>query len=650
LTGCLYQVIQTTGQQGSNVLKLLPILKSKGNPIPVVPCPLTPSKASTLNVPQPVISSPPLPPVSIISRPSPVSVPLVQKPTVRNYIIATRNNLTNTLHIESPFSFSPETTFLLDNGQLTLPANSVSGNPTFIMMNKKPVSPIKPTPMLPSGHALQIPAHAEVISVPVSSLPFSIQQKILPQAGGTDVSKIPSVIYVSPVNTIKTNNNQSALLQPTPNISSITSGTPQQRPPSSGSEPPKGPMKWVVQENQESAACLVPVKSSNDTASKILKMLSKTKMEDVNLTSSDCSKVVQIKDNALVMCNNKIFLLTKKGTELVDAERKKTGPPPYSSPDKPTVKTEPIKDLSNKVVQVVLSKNKPPPPSTKESVQSNVVSTAKPKRKSTTPRAMRDNPEVIYVPDDDDCGQVSEIPSHVPSSPVNPAKSPAVNAATKGDSVKTNNQLQPKSQGIEIAIGAKASEVTMMDDRSWRLKFGLVKKEKIILKRIPLIQAESPLCTQKDPSSVEKDLMQLKRKSSSVQTVILSKKQKCTEGGNMNPTLVNPAVTPDSPSTSSMPWSYSVPAERSAPETTERSSSTWSPTYYGGETYPPDHVHFQVNQEITEPFSEASLPSQRSRIDSMYPDETTKDEKIQRLKEQLKEREKALEALRRQQT
>ncbi|XP_044140915.1 ligand-dependent nuclear receptor-interacting factor 1 isoform X2 [Bufo gargarizans] len=659
LTGCVYQVVQV-GLPGSNVLKLLPILKPKDNPLPAVPSPVTPS-APALNLPQTLLSSPP-PPVPIISRPSPVSVPHVQAPAFGNYIIAAQNNLTNTLDVGRPFSFSQETAFFLDNSQLSFPTNSVQGNPMIFMMNKKLASPVKPAPMLPSGHSLQIPAHAEVRSVPASSLPFAIQKKILPQSSGSDMGRMPSVIYVSPVNTVKGTNNLSASLYPSPVSSSITPGTQSflvQKPPSSGSEASNGPMKWVVQENKEAAACLVPVKSSNETASKILQMLSKTKMEDVNLTNSDQSKVMQVKDNALVMCNNKIFLLTKKGTELIDPERKNPEPPQYSLPDKLTPKIEPMKDFSNRVVQVVLSKNKSPPPSTEQSVQSSVVSTAKPKRKSSTPQAHRGDPNVLHIPGDEvSRREVSVKPQETPRSLLNPAGSSTLNTANKGDSGKKTDQLLPNSTDAGIVPSAEASEVNGMDDRSWRLRFGLVKKEKIILKRMPLIGAQSATQPDSRPRlAVGKDVedpvkMQLKRKSSIEQTVPASKKQKRAEGGDLGPVNVPPVSPSSSPvfSCSAVTGGRNpFPVTRDF-ETTEASRSIWSPSYYGEEAaYPPDSKDFQVHQESTEHFSPASLP--RFHIDSlssMYPDETTKDEKIQRLKEVLEEREKALEALRHQ--
>ncbi|KAM4046369.1 uncharacterized protein ACNLHF_009962 isoform 2-T2 [Anomaloglossus baeobatrachus] len=781
LTGCFYQVVQSTGPQGTNVLNLLPILRPNFKPPPAAP-PLLPPSAPALHVPPAVVASP-APPASVVSRPSPVTVPLVQTPTLGNYFISTQGS---TLHVENQLPVYKEATLLLDRGQLTLPANSVPGNPpTFIMVNTKPTSPIKP---LPSGHSLQIPAHAEVISVPVSSLPASIQQKILPQASVSGASKIPSVIYVSPVNTVKAGNARSAQPDPSPE----TKSPPLTVQPSEGSQANKGPMKWVVQENQESASCLVPVKSSNDTASKILQMLTNTKME--NVTNPDHSKV-QIKENALVMCNNKIFFLTKKGTEILNAGAAKIPEPPlHATPSKPATEMKPTKELSNKVVQVVLAKNNSPP---KESLQSNVISTAKPKRKSSTPRAFRDDTSALYSPGDsgsnvwreqwgtpsrpttttavstdfavstpaarttavytpaarttavytpaarttavytpaarttavytpaarttavytpaarttavytpaarttavytpaartttvytpatrtsgggttaastsglnaadartsslsiDAAGTIGVDPAAIRTSAVSTpaartsavstpaartsavsipaartsavsipaARTSAVSASAVGNAWISDQPL-PESQKTEIAAIPQTPEGTAMDENSWRLKYGLLKEEKIILKRLPLIGAKG---TSAAPVETEKN--QLKRKSS--QTEDDTKMQKRWDSGDINQNSLDPEVSADPPS----------PA--SGVEDTHESDPTWS---YHDPPNPPDTADFQVSQDTAGHFSNVLLPSARFHIDSKYSDETTKDEKIQRLKEVLKERENALEELRRQ--
>ncbi|XP_073404542.1 ligand-dependent nuclear receptor-interacting factor 1 [Dendrobates tinctorius] len=875
LTGCFYQVVQTTGPQGTNVLNLLPILKPKEKSFPAAPPAPAPS-TPVLNVPPAVISSP-APSLPVLSRPSPVSMPLVQTPTLGNYIISAQGN---TLHVENQFPVYQEATLFLDRGQLTLPANSVPGNPpTFIMVNTKPASPIKPMPKLPSGHSLQIPSHAEVISVPVSSLPFSIQQKILPQARVSDVSKVPSVIYVSPVNTVKASAAQSSQSNPSPDTKSPL----QTRPLSGVSEALKEPMKWVVQEDQESASCVVPVKSSNETASKILQKLTKTKMEDIIVTNPDQSKVVQIKDNALVMCNNKIFFLTKKGAEIINAGSKIPEPPQFVTPEKPTSNVKPMNELSNKVVQVVLAKNKSPSPGSETTVQSN-VSTAKPKRKSSTPQAVRSDPSVLYMSEDSGSNVSRELwgappsaagapsrsantlsraassspcspsapsstagapshsvsalfraagrspcsagapssatstpshsastlsraaggslcsasapssatgalsrsvsalfraagrspclagapsstagapshlasalsgaagssscsasalssaagapsrsasalscaggapsrsasalssaagapsrsasalsnvvgtpscsasalssaaiaPSHLASAlssaaiasshylasalsnaagapscsasalssvggaPSSAAIAPSsastfvVNTANKGDTVRKTDQLLPNSQKTEIATSPKPPEAKGMDERSWRQKFGLLKKEKIILKRIPLIRAAGTSASNASPPGESGSLVtdpaetpqkQLKRKSPQTGNVTKVQKRWESDGVSHNPPDSEVSDNPSSP----------VPGE-----TTDESHSAW-PHH---DAYDP--ADFQVSPERSGHFSDILLSRPRFHIDSMYPDETTKDEKIQRLKEVLKERENAVEALRRQ--
>ncbi|XP_075054478.1 ligand-dependent nuclear receptor-interacting factor 1-like [Mixophyes fleayi] len=656
LTGCLYQVVQATGLEGSNVLKLIPILKSKDNLTPVVPSPVIPG-VSALNVPQAVRFSAPSS-VPNLSLPCPVSVPLLRQPGVGNYIIATQRDLANTpktIRIENTFSTNQD-----------FPTNSPSGKPTFIMMNTKSTPiPVRPTQMLPTGHRLQIPAHAEVKSVPASSLPLSIQQKILPQTSYNDITKSPSVIYVSPVNTVKTLGNQVIPLCPKPNISNMTPmtkslpfvPTPSQTPLTSRMDSPKGPMKWIVQENKESAACLVPVSSSNDTASKILQMLSGTKTEEINLTSSDSSKVMQIKDNALVMCNNKIFFLTKRGTELIDPDTKKQESPLYASPDKSATEAEQIKDLSNKVVEVVLSKNKSSPPTGNQpsspanetSTHPNVCSAVKSNRTSISLPTNRNDPSVSYIDKVARSG-VTVKPQVNEYGPPSTASSTKVNSADKVrpeyGSVKKNEQVSAAAKATPIMTAANLSAASMMDDRSWRLKFGLVKKEKIILKRIPLLQADNTgnsrgrlgAAGRIVEDSVETQQHQMKRKSTSTETK--HSKRMSVDGTSLN-SITSPLLQTSPPD-----------GGMEATSLQRRISTAPVRSYYSTETSTShsDHVDFHLGQDITGHFSEVSLPSQRFHFEplsSVYVDETTKDEKIQRLKEVLKEREQALEALRR---
>ncbi|OCT96250.1 hypothetical protein XELAEV_18013925mg [Xenopus laevis] len=374
LTGCVYHVIQGVGLSGQNVLKLIPVSKPASNLIPVFQ--------------QPVISGiskqklAVLPPVLLNSTlPTPVTLPELLQPTFDNYIITTNNSLAESEKTVLVEQTSPlqNVTVILEKPHVTVPSSVPQpAAPTFVIMKPTPAEVTVNSPlMLPLGHHLQIPANAEVKSVPASSLPIAIQQKIITAANRGDANRNPSVIYVSPVNTVRTLAAK-PLSPKTGKTSPASVGVMVPAPKSfqSTAESPNRPMKWIVQQNKESAACLVPVKSSNDTASKILKLLSGAQNDQKNLANvlpvsnspaSSTTKAIHIKDNALVMYNNKIYLLAKRGSDIFDSEAKKPEPSSHASPD-------PIKDISNKVVEV-LSKNKTSGPCGNEQISSTAENT-----------------------------------------------------------------------------------------------------------------------------------------------------------------------------------------------------------------------------------------------------------------------------------
>uniref|UniRef100_A0A8C5RMQ2 Uncharacterized protein n=1 Tax=Laticauda laticaudata TaxID=8630 RepID=A0A8C5RMQ2_LATLA len=183
-------------------------------------------------------------------------------------------------------------------------------------------------PMLPSGQHLQIPAHAKDNILAIATVS---------NTSGTGKNINAPTIFPSPVNTVKipasesletksVEEESSSLLLATPqkvvNSSAVQVST-------SGSvENKMRPIKWVVQENPESlTSYLVLVKSSNKVASKLLKTLTDMKNTENNSTSilPICSsslheshaKMLSIKDNALVLCNGKVYLLTKKEANIL---------------------------------------------------------------------------------------------------------------------------------------------------------------------------------------------------------------------------------------------------------------------------------------------------------------------------------------------
>ncbi|XP_078514774.1 ligand-dependent nuclear receptor-interacting factor 1 isoform X4 [Lissotriton helveticus] len=263
----------------------------------------------------------------------------------------------------------------------------------------KPCMAVKPNnlpgtvgyPVLSSGHHIQIPANAEVKSMPASCLPPAVQQKILAtaaaSASGTQCSNMPSVIYVSPVNTVKTDTpKRLPTLYPKPHVLHskpamyATAQEPKSCPApgvkSSNREECQGsPMKWVVHDSpQTESQCLVPVKSSNSMASKILKTLTgmnTAENSSANLiplcptnTSAATTGVTSVKENSLVLCNGKLYLLAKKGMDVFSNEYEKTSSSDIKTPDKPTdgtLATDSVNNISSKVVDMVLSKNRNTP-------------------------------------------------------------------------------------------------------------------------------------------------------------------------------------------------------------------------------------------------------------------------------------------------
>lgn len=396
----MYRVVQTTGPDGKNLLKLLPISKTSGSFVPIVQSPAMPNDSNT-NVTSPVHLTFKTQ-LGNTAAPSSVKIPIFQPPNPGKIILtrtldkqesaragSEKESLIPSAAANAQSSCVPTDGVSLQNVPLTSSSNQSST--TYMVMNTKPLPVTVKSPVLPSGHHLQIPADAEVKSVPASLLPPAIQQKILAAAatnvsGGADSSKPPTVIYVSPVNTVKTSQILPKCLQSfcpksATEVSKTLIVTAAQKGSGSSPEPVRSkgqqcqqtPMKWIVQETAPlSAACLVPVKSSNNVASKILKTLSDTKNVEVNPANilplcsngpgGSQTKITPLKDNALVMYNGKVYLLTKRGSDVLSAQADKQ----MSSTSDVLLKKETPKQIdstevnkiTSKVVNLVLSKSK----------------------------------------------------------------------------------------------------------------------------------------------------------------------------------------------------------------------------------------------------------------------------------------------------
>nr|XP_054504626.1 ligand-dependent nuclear receptor-interacting factor 1 isoform X2 [Agelaius phoeniceus] len=396
----MYRVIQTTGPDGKNLLKLLPISKTSGSFVPIVQSPAMPNN-SNANVSSPVHLTFKTQ-IGNTAALSSVKIPIFQPPNPGKIILtrtldkqenaragSEKESLISNAAANAQSSCVPMDGVSLQNVAIT--SSSHQSSPTYTVVNTKPLPVTVKSPMLPSGHHLQIPADAEVKSVPASLLPPAIQQKILAAAatnvsGGADSTKAPTVIYVSPVNTVKTSqvlpkHLQSFCPQPATEVSKTLIVTAAQKGSGSSLEPvtsegqqcQQTPMKWIVQETAPlSAACRIPVKSSSNVASKILKTLSDTKNVEVNPANilplcsngpgGSQTKITRLKDNALVMYNGKVYLLAKRGSDVLSAQAdKQTSPSSDALLKKETpeqIDSTEVNKITSKVVNLVLSKSK----------------------------------------------------------------------------------------------------------------------------------------------------------------------------------------------------------------------------------------------------------------------------------------------------
>ncbi|KAM6458176.1 ligand-dependent nuclear receptor-interacting factor 1 isoform 1-T5 [Liasis olivaceus] len=386
-----------TGLDGKKLLKLLPASKPLDNLKPLVQSPVmshavkgnvSVSRHDNVKTLFTVTTTSPAAKISelktVISRPLILPKPLNQLEKANVASVVKENPTTSAVSgIQS--SYSADRSSL--QKVIAPVCSDTNTTDTAIVRNKNTLHSVK-SPMLLSGHHLQIPAHAKVKSLPASFLPPVIQQKILDKAaasntsGTGEVTNAPTVIFVSPVNAMKMPASKSLRKicpKPVAGVSdSLILATPQKAVNSSAVEVSTSdsmedqttPMKWVVHENpQSSASCLVPVKSSNNMASKILKTLADKKNAQSDSTSilPTCSnslseshaKITSIKDNALVMYNGKVYLLTTKEANILLT-------PKHSNQESTNVRKQTSEltssaadsTITSQVVNLVLSKNK----------------------------------------------------------------------------------------------------------------------------------------------------------------------------------------------------------------------------------------------------------------------------------------------------
>ncbi|KAL7828400.1 hypothetical protein SRHO_G00320340 [Serrasalmus rhombeus] len=340
-TGVYYQAMPAVGPDGKNVMKLIPVQKVNGKFVQT-------QVLTARNDCQPQVYSQP-------AHISPAYLPQNKLPTLQQtadgrFILKTSpesNILFNSVKIQhqgdnDSLKNAPNqvrapllTTRLTQNALPLLPPNN-SKNVTVINGPQQPAA-LK-SHVFPSGHYLQIPPNATVRTLPASALPQSIKSQICNSSSALSnhAKGLPTVVYVSPVNSLKLGPNQQVpgltkaselpqSLAQTLSITDVKSLSVSSTCSPKVDQGASAPMKWIIQEGAgNTAPCLIPV-SSPSMPTDILKAV--RQIETVRHTnqvpagepaSADATqeKISPGKDNALVMCNGKVYFVAKKNSEI----------------------------------------------------------------------------------------------------------------------------------------------------------------------------------------------------------------------------------------------------------------------------------------------------------------------------------------------
>uniref|UniRef100_H3AU56 Ligand dependent nuclear receptor interacting factor 1 n=1 Tax=Latimeria chalumnae TaxID=7897 RepID=H3AU56_LATCH len=454
IADCLYQVVQITDANGKNILKLIPASKISRSVAPTIPSSSI-TKGSEVNMLTPVTLQLQTTAMNSISSEvsdfhHPTKKLFVTRPVDPKEILGVTHGPT-VVTSGSPISLTKNAALTVANpsSQRLLASSSNSKDKMYMLISSKHLPGTVKSVALPSGQHIRIPADAQVKSLAASSFSPAIQEKILVTAatnisGTNEANKTPaSVIYVSPVNTVKTVVTKplpvispKPVVKPSTSLTRITEAYEMENRFTTGmiaspalptsNNIAQSPMKWVVQENpQFSAPCLVPVKSSTNAASQILKSLAADLQHveqplstnaampllSTNSPESPSVKSAAAKKNALVMCNGKVYFMAKQGPEVGT-----TSPKQNQSKDQATCsQSNEVQNLQartldsvaiskiSKAVRAVLSKNmgsKLPQinlPRSEKSVQTTLKRHVKTEACQEFPSTKKENQRVLHV-------------------------------------------------------------------------------------------------------------------------------------------------------------------------------------------------------------------------------------------------------------
>ncbi|KAM9855166.1 uncharacterized protein lrif1 [Aulostomus maculatus] len=310
-TGVFYQALPAVGADGKNIMRLIPVQMVNGQFVQTQV-----GKPKILPKPQeavPVmVASPPV----HIGRNGTLAANTTQQ-TVRNQI-----SFVNAL----PDQLG-ETQRCREHGYSKLPVVTVT------------------SPALPRGQYSQIPPNAQAGAVPASALPMDIQRQIsTSSAKSFSSSTLPNVVYVSPMTTLiqSINPASNSAPVPLPQTSNMT------LPKAGGSKPhlklipkvsrrPNSPMKWVIEEEEDSsrALSLGPLNSSFDTPeihqAVAERATGNKNCEIITKEARPClsgyTRSEKEHENVSVMCNGKVFFAARKCNQPSQMKSKDTNSP-----------------------------------------------------------------------------------------------------------------------------------------------------------------------------------------------------------------------------------------------------------------------------------------------------------------------------------
>lgn len=340
-TGVYYQAMPAVGPDGKNVMKLIPVQKVNGQfyqapfnterdnvdlqlkafakPAPYLHTPAASSSQTLTRLPslQPIADG------RVVLKTLPEFRTLSN--AIKTQPIGTNNyTIHNPKQVHVPLA--PQT---VSHYTVQLPPQP--NGQGMMAVQTLPVT-VK-SPALPNGHFLQIPPNAKVRTLPATALPQSIKCRIMNSVNNTpNLGKgPPTVVLVSPVNSVKLTSDQQMVLLTKP---SQIQKTLSQNPPANLQTPvsvPKTneevntPIKWVVQEGTGATApCLVPLSTPNVSSDSLKAVKHGNSVGTVNeIMASKATppqtgqeKITPGKDNALVMCNGKVYFVAKKNSEI----------------------------------------------------------------------------------------------------------------------------------------------------------------------------------------------------------------------------------------------------------------------------------------------------------------------------------------------